>query len=165
MTHANPTFAVTDEWESGKLGASREHIRHAPAGTDAEIDEAVGLQLISIRFSKDLINNLKAIAGTRGIGYQPLIRMVLTDYVRENPRARIQQTRTPTVASSLVSRTMGGTQSRYALAAVAAMKPAAKKTVKRPVAAAAAKSKQAPTAKSPKKGASQKPKRRVQRKA
>jgi hypothetical protein len=51
---------------------------------DKALDDALGLQLISIRLSKSLIERLKALATLEGLGYQPLMRQVLTRFVREN---------------------------------------------------------------------------------
>ncbi len=67
----------TDEaWESGKLGRDRQF-----AVVDAEdtetIDEDLGLQMISIRLSKDLINSFKLLGNKYGMGYQPLMREAL----------------------------------------------------------------------------------------
>ena len=39
------------------------------------------MQMISIRLQKKLIEDLKAIAAHNGIGYQPLVRQLLTRFV------------------------------------------------------------------------------------
>jgi hypothetical protein len=57
-----------------------------------EIDQAQGksladsaaMQPISIRLDRDLIDKLKELAALEGIGYQPLIRQVVTKYVHEH---------------------------------------------------------------------------------
>lgn len=69
-----------DLWESGALGESPEHARVA-TGSRQEVDDALGLQLISIRLQKQLIGDLKAIAEHHGIGYQPMIRDLLNRFV------------------------------------------------------------------------------------
>jgi hypothetical protein len=76
--------ADAELWESGKLGRSAKHIRIASDDEELAIDDALGLQLISIRLHKSLIEKLKQLALLEGIGYQPLIRQVLTRYLREN---------------------------------------------------------------------------------
>lgn len=48
----------------------------------AEIDEALGLQMISIRLQRPLIHHLKMIAEYHGVGYQPLIRDLLNRFVK-----------------------------------------------------------------------------------
>lgn len=63
------------------IGLSEAHVAVAPAEISAGIDEALDLQPISIRLQKDLIENLKALAKLNGLGYQPLIRQVLTRWV------------------------------------------------------------------------------------
>lgn len=47
-----------------------------------KIDEAVGLQMISIRLERTLLSNLKLIAKHHGVGYQPLIRDLLNRFAR-----------------------------------------------------------------------------------
>jgi hypothetical protein len=76
--------ADAELWESGKLGRSAKHIRIASDEEEQAVDDALGLQLISIRLHKSLIEKLKQLALLEGIGYQPLIRQVLTRYLREN---------------------------------------------------------------------------------
>lgn len=39
------------------------------------------LRMISMRVQKDVISQLKAIAARKGIGYQPYIRMLLTEHI------------------------------------------------------------------------------------
>jgi hypothetical protein len=71
-----------EPWESGALGRDAAHVVRAPADLKEQIDEALGLQMISIRLQRELIAELKAIAAYRGIGYQPLIRDVLRRFTR-----------------------------------------------------------------------------------
>lgn len=55
------------------------------AATDlqaSEIDDAIGLQMISIRLQRTLISNLKLIADYHGVGYQPLIRDLLNRFAK-----------------------------------------------------------------------------------
>lgn len=67
-------------WEAGTLGTSLEHAE--PSSTNLEdIDTALAMQSISIRLSGSLIDDLKLIAEINGLGYQPLIRRVLTRFV------------------------------------------------------------------------------------
>ena len=66
-------------WEDGTLGTSLEHAE--PSSTKLEdIDLALAMQSISIRLSGSLIDELKVIAEINGLGYQPLIRRVLTRF-------------------------------------------------------------------------------------
>lgn len=68
-----------ETWESGPFGHEESHVATLPASPelDAEIDEAVGLQAISIRLEKSLIEDFKLIASMHGLGYQPLMRQAL----------------------------------------------------------------------------------------
>ncbi len=64
-------------WEDGSLGREEEFVHVSKAVDDAALNEAAGLQPISIRLQKSLIEDFKMIAEINGIGYQPLIRQVL----------------------------------------------------------------------------------------
>ncbi len=74
----------TDRWESRELGTSNDSVHVVSEQLSQEIDQALELQLISIRLQKKLIEDLKNIAIEEGIGYQPLIRQALTRFVREH---------------------------------------------------------------------------------
>lgn len=70
-------------WESGQLGASAEHARAVSPEKTKEIQDALGLQPVTVRLQKELVEQLKVLAKKEGLGYQPLIRHILTRYVRE----------------------------------------------------------------------------------
>jgi hypothetical protein len=69
-----------------KRGARRSlSIEHAVPSTAIEekaVDDALGLQLISIRLPKAMIEDLKFLANREGLGYQPLIRRVMKLYIQ-----------------------------------------------------------------------------------
>lgn len=66
-----------EAWEDGSLGRDEEYVRVSKNVDEAALNEAAGLQPISIRLQKSLIEDFKMIAEINGIGYQPLIRQVL----------------------------------------------------------------------------------------
>jgi hypothetical protein len=68
-------------WENGELGQSLDHAVVAPSKLASEIDEALGLQMISIRLNKDLIDALKLLGVKYEMGYQPLMREALKRFV------------------------------------------------------------------------------------
>ena len=74
---------MDDQWDDRTLGATAKYARKLPKQDEQAIDDALNLSIISIRLQKELINNLKTLAKEEGIGYQPLIRQVLTHYVRD----------------------------------------------------------------------------------
>ncbi|PZQ75598.1 MAG: hypothetical protein DI563_09170 [Variovorax paradoxus] len=77
-------IAGTDEaWDSRQLGASQAHAKVAGAEHLAALDGAIGLQSISIRLPKELIEAYKLIASHHGLGYQPLMRDILQRFVKE----------------------------------------------------------------------------------
>ena len=82
MTKHEKIPASDEAWESGQLGRDREHAKPIKEDDlEPQIDEALGLQSISIRLQKSLIEDFKFIATLNGLGYQPLMRQVLTRFV------------------------------------------------------------------------------------
>ena len=71
-----------DPWETGELGNDGRYVRRTSAAEEARIDAALGLRMISIRLPERLIEELKIIAAHRGIGYQPLMRDILSRFAR-----------------------------------------------------------------------------------
>lgn len=77
-----------DAWENRELGSTETFVRKVSQEEEKLLDEKLGLQIISIRLQKSLINDLKDLAGEDGLGYQPYIRQILTQYVRNEKRKR-----------------------------------------------------------------------------
>jgi predicted DNA binding CopG/RHH family protein len=73
----------SDAWDRGELGNDPQFAARAPKELEDEIDTAMGLQAITIRLQKPLIAELKKMAKENGLGYQPFVRFVLTQYVKE----------------------------------------------------------------------------------
>lgn len=71
-----------ENWENGKLGLSHETAVVASEEETAAIERAVGMQLVSMRLPKALIEMLKEIAKHHGIGYQPMVRDLLTRFAK-----------------------------------------------------------------------------------
>lgn len=70
-----------EAWENRTLGADEAYAVKADHSHEVALDEALGMQSISIRLPKQLIENYKLIAHFHGIGYQPLMRDVLHRWV------------------------------------------------------------------------------------
>ncbi len=70
-----------EAWEEGILGRDEKYVAVADASHEAALDEALGLQAISIRLPRQLIEQYKLIAHFHGVGYQPLMRDVLARFV------------------------------------------------------------------------------------
>jgi len=68
---------TVEAWEQRSLGCDAKFAEVAPPEVKASIDEMLGMQAISIRLHKELIENFKAIARIHGVGYQPLMRDAL----------------------------------------------------------------------------------------
>lgn len=82
----------SEKWDSRELGASPEHAIKATDEVHQELTDALGLQLISIRLQKKLIEDLKFIAKSNGIGYQPLIRDLLNRFVLAEKKSIMRDT-------------------------------------------------------------------------
>lgn len=70
-----------DAWESGKLGRDVKYAKPASKELGDKIDDALGLQMISIRLDKDLIDSFKLLGRKYQMGYQPLMREALKRFV------------------------------------------------------------------------------------
>lgn len=68
---------TADAWDNGELGRDEDFVALSPDEDESAINEALGLQPISIRLEKSLIEDFKLIATMHGIGYQPLMRQAL----------------------------------------------------------------------------------------
>jgi hypothetical protein len=77
-----------EKWESRELGADALHAKPINSESELEMDEAMGLQVISVRLPKLLIAQLKSLASEKGLGYQPYLRMVLLDHVKSSSPKR-----------------------------------------------------------------------------
>ena len=74
----------TDEaWDTRELGASAEHVAVATPEHLAALSDALGMQSISIRLPKEMIDAYKLIAAHHGVGYQPLMRDILQRFIPE----------------------------------------------------------------------------------
>ena len=80
-----------EAWEDGSLGREEEFVRVSKDVDDAALNEAAGLQPISIRLQKSLIEDFKMIAEINGIGYQPLIRQVLKRFADSEKRRILRE--------------------------------------------------------------------------
>lgn len=83
MTSTRKKSDDAELWESGQLGASEEHVKPVARKKTEEIQDALGLQPVTVRLQKELVEQLKVLAKKEGLGYQPLIRHILTRYVRD----------------------------------------------------------------------------------
>ena len=82
--------ADSDKWEDGTFGENEEHVVAVNDDQDAALDEALQLQMISIRLPKKMIEDMKFLARAHGIGYQPLMRDVLQRFIVHEKKAIIK---------------------------------------------------------------------------
>lgn len=77
-------IASTDAaWDDRQLGADPEHAQIASREHEQALDAALGMQTISIRLPKQMIEAYKLIAAHHGVGYQPLMRDILQRFIPE----------------------------------------------------------------------------------
>lgn len=89
-------------WDNRELGASEKHVRKASPEREKALDQRLGLQTISIRLQKGLIDNLKKLAEQDGIGYQPYIRQLLMRHVRQIDQERKEKAKPKVKAAKYV---------------------------------------------------------------
>jgi len=82
---------TAEAWDSGVLGNDEEFTQRTEVKSEVALDDALGLQAISIRLPKDLIDQFKAIAKIHGMGYQPLMREVLKRFADAEVRVIMTQ--------------------------------------------------------------------------
>lgn len=92
MSKAEKYAAEAEAWESGALGRDENHVKRADEKHEAALDSELNLQMISIRLQKGLIEDLKFISLAHGIGYQPLIRDILSRFVKHEVKQIIRDT-------------------------------------------------------------------------
>jgi len=80
-----------EAWDNRELGASEKFVRKASKKREKALDEKLGLQSISIRLQKTLLDDLKDLSIDDGIGYQPYVRQVLMRHVRSEKAKRGKQ--------------------------------------------------------------------------
>jgi predicted DNA binding CopG/RHH family protein len=95
--------ADSDKWDSGELGRDEAHVQIAPKS--ASTDDALGLQMISIRLPKDLIETFKLIGAMHGVGYQPLMRTTLQRFADSELKMFGKDYMTKIIAQSKVQQT------------------------------------------------------------
>lgn len=88
---AKKIVGTPEAWEDGSLGREEEFVRVSKNVDGAALDAAAGLQPISIRLQKSLIEDFKMIAEINGIGYQPLIRQVLKRFADSEKRRILRE--------------------------------------------------------------------------
>lgn len=80
----NTKIESTDQaWDDRQLGASAAHARVASPEHLNALNDALGMQSISIRLPKEMIEAYKMIAAHHGVGYQPLMRDILQRFIPE----------------------------------------------------------------------------------
>ncbi len=80
MKHNVKIVGTDDAWDRRALGADPNYAAVADSADEPAVYDALNLQPISIRLQKSLIEDFKFIAQLNGLGYQTLMRQVLTRF-------------------------------------------------------------------------------------
>lgn len=80
MSKSTKIKGTATNWENGKLGCDEQFMVAATPEEELVLDRALDLKPISIRMPTELIRKMKLIANFHGIGYQPLMRDVLSRF-------------------------------------------------------------------------------------
>lgn len=91
MTKDARILDTEEAWEQGELGRDEAFVQVVDPVDSAQIDELVGLQPISIRLEKALIEDFKMIAAIHGLSYQPLMRQALRRFADGEKRRILQE--------------------------------------------------------------------------
>ena len=86
MSTAKKIPGTESAWDDRMLGSSEEHAALAPKDLQEQVEDALAMQMISIRLPKQVIKLFKALAQIEGIGYQPLMREALTRFAEGEAR-------------------------------------------------------------------------------
>lgn len=82
---------TSEAWESGQLGNDEQFVRRVPQEGEKALDDSLGLQAISIRLPRELIEQFKLIAKIHGVGYQPLMRIALKRFAEGETKVILTQ--------------------------------------------------------------------------
>lgn len=80
MTQAAKIPDTEEAWDNGTLGADEQYVQVAPKALQDEVNDSLGMQAISIRLPKALVEQYKVISRFHKIGYQPLMRDALARF-------------------------------------------------------------------------------------
>ena len=91
MTKQSKIPSTDESWESGKLGCDEEFVGVVADDQDSAIDSSLELKKVSIRLQTSLVDDFKVIAKLEGLGYQPLMRQVLTRFAQAEKKKIFNQ--------------------------------------------------------------------------
>lgn len=76
-----------EKWDNRELGADENFVAVADSKEADKTDESAGLELISVRLEKSVVQDLKEIAAYHGLmGHQTLIRDVVNSFAIQELR-------------------------------------------------------------------------------
>ena len=79
-----------EAWEDGTLGRDEKFVSKVDIDSSL-LDEAAGLKSISVRMPTSLIEDLKYIGQIHGLGYQPLMKQILSRFVEAEKKRLLRE--------------------------------------------------------------------------
>ncbi len=95
-----------DAWDNRELGSDPNFAALLDTSDEVAIDDALALHPISIRLQKSLIEDFKLIAQLNGLGYQTLMRQVLTRFA-DCEKKRVLREAATAAATRTLERSIG----------------------------------------------------------
>lgn len=87
MTKADKILGTEEAWdEDGLLGNDAAHAVLASPETHKAVEDALAMQMISIRLPRSVVETFKALATLEGIKYQPMMREALMRFASGEAR-------------------------------------------------------------------------------
>jgi hypothetical protein len=80
MNQNNKILGTQEAWESGQLGADEKYVRTASVMVNEELDTMLGLEVVTIRMEKHVVDAFRLLAIKKRVHYQSLIRYALQRY-------------------------------------------------------------------------------------
>lgn len=87
MSNKEKIPGTAEAWESGQLGDDEKYVKAVDGDLIRQVDDSLGLQMISIRLEKGLIDSFRMLGGFHGVGYQPLMRDALKRFADAEMKA------------------------------------------------------------------------------
>lgn len=79
---------TSELWDTGDLGEDERYVTVTrPSKEDeAVLNESLGIEEVSIRMNKDLVEDFKRLAETERVTYKGLMKRILKDYIKSRSK-------------------------------------------------------------------------------
>lgn len=87
--------STPENWSNRKLGAEEKYVAVSKSVDRIKLDECLGMQMISIRLDKGLIEDYKSLGKKYGLGYQTLMKQILKRFADAELKQLARETLKP----------------------------------------------------------------------